>query len=85
MNFPFSPAPVLRRLSVFPPVLFPKGLFQYLEGFVKTLEKFGKVIGKKDHRLAFKAPGVPVFAFHDIEVEISQAVFFYVKKVGPVL
>jgi hypothetical protein len=61
------------------------GLFQYLEGFVKTLEEFGKVLRKKDHRLAFKAPGFPVFAFHDVEVEIPQAVFLYVKKVGPIL
>jgi hypothetical protein len=78
-------APITVRAAGAGAFLLPDGFFHDPQGVIKALEKFLKVIGKEDHRLAFKAAGVAVFAFHDVKVKVAHAVFLYVEKVGSVL
>jgi hypothetical protein len=91
-NHPFTLLPMVRGIATLYPggsrdvsFLFPDRLFQYPQGFVEAPQEFREVICKEDHRLTFKAPGFPVFAFHNIEVEVSQAVFFNIEEVRPIL
>jgi hypothetical protein len=74
-----------RGLAGRAPPLFLHRPLQDPQRFVKTLEKFRKIVGKKDHRLPIKPAGVPVFTFHNIEVQVPQTVFLYIEKIGPVL
>jgi hypothetical protein len=65
--------------------LFPGGFFQHPQGFVKALEEILEIIRKKNHRLPLEGgTRLLVFAFHDVEVQIPQAVFLDIEKVGPV-
>jgi hypothetical protein len=65
--------------------LFPHRLFHDPQGLIEALEKVLEVVGKEDHRLALKAAGFLVLAFHNVKVEIAQAVFLHIEKVGSVL
>jgi hypothetical protein len=64
---------------------FPNRLFQDPQGIVKAFKELLQILGKEDYRLALKAAGIPVLAFHNVEVQIPHAVLFYVEKIGPVL
>jgi len=49
------------------------------------LQKFLKVLSEKNKRLAVKTTLVFILAFHDVEVEIPQPIFFYIEKISSVL